>query len=78
MEASRVQLAFSNATRNSGRVKGPWGVNVLVDGPRIRKRFGLTAHTSGTSPGQGLLMYGTTAVSIRNDVLWVGASSFAL
>jgi len=78
VEASRVQLAFNNATRNSGRAKGPWGVNVLVDGPRVRKRFGLTAHTSGTSPGQGLLMYGTTAVSIRNDVLYVGASSFAL
>lgn len=78
MEASRVQLAFNNATRNSGRVKGPWGVNVLVDGPRVRKRFGLTAHTSGTSPGQGLLMYGAVVVSIRNDVLWVGASSFAL
>lgn len=78
MEASRVQLAFNNATRNSGRAKGPWGVNVLVDGPRIRKRFGLVDHTSGTAPGQGLLMYGTTAVSIRNDVLYVGASSFAL
>lgn len=78
MEASRVQLAFNNATRNSGRAKGPWGVNVLVDGPRVRKRFGLTAHTSGTSPGQGLLMYGAVVVSIRNDVLWVGASSFAL
>lgn len=78
MEASRVQLAFNNATRNSGRVKGPWGVNVLVDGPRIRKRFGLVDHTSGAAPGQGLLMYGAVAVSIRNDVLWVGASSFTL
>ena len=78
MEASRVQLAFNNATRNSGRAKGPWGVNVLVDGPWIRKRFGLVDHTSGTAPGQGLLMSGTVAVSIRNDVLWVGASSFAL
>jgi len=78
VEINRIQLASSNTTRNSTRTKGQWGVNILVDGPRVKKRFGLIDHTSGTSPGQGLLMYGTVAVSIRNDTLYVGASSFAL
>ena len=48
------------------------GVNVFHDSGRIRKRFGLTLDTSGASPGQGLLIYGTSKVSIRNDTLYVG------
>lgn len=78
MPSTRLQLIPSNITRNSGRGKDSWGVNVVIEGSLARKRFGLVNHTTGTAPGQGLLLYGTVVVSIRNDVLYVGASSFSL
>lgn len=49
-----------------------------IEGSRVRKRFGLTLDTAGASPGQGLLIYGTAKVSIRNDTLYVDGTSFAL
>jgi len=78
VETNRVPLASANTTRNSTRTRGQWAVNIFVDGSKAKKRFGLVDHTTGASPGQGLFIYGTTAVSIRNDTLYVGGTSFAL
>lgn len=77
-EPLRLSLVTDNTSRDGTRAKGSWGVNVFHDSGRIRKRFGLTLDTSGASPGQGLLIYGTSKVSIRNDTLYVGGTSFAL
>lgn len=74
----RLSLIIANSSRDSTRLKGSWGVNVFQDSGRIRKRFGLVLDTSGSSPGQGLLIYGTSKVSIRNDILYVGGTSFSL
>lgn len=75
---ARVSLALQNLSRNSSRTKDAWGVNVLIDNGKLYKRTGMTLDTSGTSPGQGLFVYGTSKVSIRNDILYVDASSFSL
>lgn len=74
----RLSLITANTSRDSTRLKGSWGINVFQDSGRIRKRFGLVLDTSGSSPGQGLLIYGTSKVSIRNDILYVGGTSFSL
>lgn len=77
-EPIRLSLVTENTSRDGVRSKGSWGVNVFHDSGRIRKRFGLTLDTSGVAPGQGLLIYGTSKVSIRNDTLYVGLTSFVL
>ncbi len=77
-ESIRLSLVTDNTSRNHTRAKGSWGVNVFHDSGRIRKRFGLTYDISGVAPGQGLLIYGTFKVSIRNDTLYVGLTSFVL
>jgi len=77
-EPLRLSLVTANTSRDGTRLKGSWGVNVFQDSGRIRKRFGIVLDTSGASPGQGLLIYGTSKVSIRNDTLYVGGTSFAL
>lgn len=77
-EPIRLSLVTENTSRDGIRSKGSWGVNVFHDSGRIRKRFGLTLDTDGVAPGQGLLIYGTSKVSIRNDTLYVGRTSFVL
>lgn len=77
-EPLRLSLVIDNTSRNQTRAKGSWGVNVFQDSGRIRKRFGLTLDTFGESPGQGILIYGPSSVSIRNDTLYVGRTSFTL
>ncbi len=74
----RTPLIFQSVTRDAARAKGSWLTNMWIEGSRVRKRFGLTLDTAGTSPGQGLLIYGTAKVSIRNDTLYVDGTSFAL
>lgn len=75
---ARVSLALPNLSRNSSRTRDAWGVNVFIDNGKLYKRTGMILDTSGTFPGQGLFVYGTSKVSIRNDVLYVDASSFSL
>jgi len=77
-EPLRLSLVIDNTSRNQTRSKGSWGVNVFHDSGRIRKRFGLTLDTFGESPGQGILIYGPSSVSIRNDTLYVDRTSFTL
>lgn len=77
-EPLRLSLVLDNTSRNQTRAKGSWGVNVFQDSGRIRKRFGLTLDTFGESPGQGILIYGPSSVSIRNDTLYVDRTSFTL
>ena len=74
----RTPLIFQSVTRDATRTKGSWLTNMWIEGFRVRKRFGLTLDTAGASPGQGLLIYGTSKVSIRNDTLYVDGVSFAL
>jgi len=74
----RTPLIFQSVTRDAARAKGSWLTNMWIEGSRVRKRFGLTLDTAGASPGQGLLIYGTAKVSIRNDTLYVDGTSFAL
>lgn len=74
----RLSLVTDNTSRDSTRVKGSWGINVFHDSGRVRKRFGLLLDTSGESPGQGVLIYGTANVRISNDTLYIGLTSFAL
>jgi hypothetical protein len=76
--ALRIAAAVVAASRDSSRARGPWAVNTYVDQGRLRKRFGTALDTSGSSPGQGVLIYGTTKVRVCNDTLYVGGSSFAL
>lgn len=78
MATLRIPAAVKSASRDSTRVRGPWSINTYVDQGKLRKRFGTTLDTSGSSPGQGVLIYGTTKVRICNDTLYVGGSSFAL
>ena len=74
----RTPLIFQSVTRDAARTKGSWLTNMWIEGSRVRKRFGLTLDTSGASPGQGLLIYGTAKVSIRNDTLYVDGADFTL
>jgi len=53
-------------------------VNVYGDGQRARKRPGFGTKVSGTTPGQGLFNWTGSIVSIQNDVLHVGAGTYAL
>jgi len=77
-EYLRLSLSIDNTSRDGTRAKGSWGVNIFQDSGRIRKRFGLTLDTFGESPGQGILIYGTSSVSVRNDTLYIGRTSFTL
>lgn len=74
----RTPLIFQSVTRDATRTKGSWLTNMWVEGSRVRKRFGLTLDTAGASPGQGLLIYGTAKISIRNDMLYVDGADFTL
>lgn len=77
-EYVRTPLIFQSVTRDAARTKGSWLTNMWIEGSRVRKRFGLTLDTTGASPGQGLLIYGTAKVSIRNDTLYVDGADFTL
>ncbi len=77
-EYVRTPLIFQSVTRDAARTKGSWLTNMWIEGSRVRKRFGLTLDTAGASPGQGLLIYGTAKVSIRNDTLYVDGADFTL
>ena len=75
---TRQPLAFSSESRDALRQKDSWAVNVYGDGQRARKRPGFGTKVSGTTPGQGLFNWTAQTVSIQNDVLHVGAGTYAL
>ena len=78
MEPMRQSLLVTNTSRDQTRAKGCWYVNVYSDGQRARKRPGFGSKVSGTTPGQGLFNWTGSIVSIQNDVLHVGAGTYAL
>ena len=80
MEQSLIRVSLLNPsfTRDSTRLKGAWGVNVWGEGERQHKRFGLTLDAAGESPGQGLFVWGTAAVSLQDDTLHIDEDSFSL
>ena len=77
-EYLRLSLSIDNTSRDGTRAKGSWGVNIFQDSGRIRKRFGVVLDIPGVTPGQGIFIYGTSKVSIQNDVLYIGHTSFVL
>jgi len=77
-EPVRQPLQVLSSSRDSNRTKGPWAINCFPDENKIMKRPGFSLNASGTTPGQGLFNYTTSIVSVQNDVLKVGASSFPL
>lgn len=78
MEPIRQSIQVLSQTRDYSRAKGPWAINTFADGKRMMKRFGLSAPTAGTTPGQGLFNWDSNIVNVQNDVLKVGASSYVL
>ena len=74
----RLPLLSPLESRDALRQKDSWASNVYGEGVRARKRAGFGSKVIGTSPGQGLFNYAAATVSIQNDVLKVGAGSFAL
>ena len=78
----RLPLSSGSTSRDSSRLKGAWGVNVFAEqggeGALQVKRPGIGSIVAGTSPGQGLFNYTGSTVSVQNDVLHVGAGTFAL
>lgn len=76
---ARIPLAVSNASRDSSHSKDVWSINVFLDNSYVRKRPGLYIDTyGGTGPGQGLFVWGTNRVWIRNDTLRVQDTEYAL
>lgn len=79
----RQPLAVVNDARAADRLKDEWAKNCFLEelpsGMRATLRPGMSLDTATPgSVGQGLFNYSSSKVRIVSDVLYVGASSYAL
>ncbi len=79
----REPLAVVNDARSADRLKDEWAKNCFLEqlpsGMRATMRPGIDLDTATPgSVGQGIFNYSSSKVRIVSDILYVGASSYAL